>query len=242
MISTLPFLCLLVAGDPSTPAAQSPATTPPPAPAPVAASSAPAPVAASSTAPIPPPEPAPVAPSPPAPTPAEPVRTVREQPRMTAFRLSLNYTRVLSEDGDLTDSSLSTNAIGIDLDFPSSSYVRNHLGLANQWESSGAYSARGFRIDLISFGYPITLVESTVRLDLEPILTLVRGEIMFVNGGSDFLRMESGFGLDLSVTYRHWFLSVEPAVDFRYWFYSKASSQTGFGRIFPFRTALGHEF
>lgn len=161
---------------------------------------------------------------------------------MTAFRLSLNYTRVLSEDGDLTDSSLSTNAIGIDLDFPSSTYVRNHLGLANQWESSGAYSARGFRIDLISFGYPITLVDGAVRLDLEPILTLVRGEIMFINGGHDFLRMESGFGLDLSATYRHWFLSVEPAVDFRYWVYASTGSQTGFGRIFPFRTALGHEF
>lgn len=230
MISTLPFLCLpflwlLAAGDPSTPAAQAPA------------------VAAPSSAPIQPPEPAPVTPSPPpTPPPVEPVRTVREQPRMTAFRLSLNYTRVLSEDGDLTDSSRSTNAIGIDLDFPSSSYVRNHLGLANQWESSGAYSARGFRIDLISFGYPITLLEGAVRLDLEPILTLVRGEIMFINGGHDFFRMESGFGLDLSVTYRHWFLSVEPAVDFRYWVYAKADSTTGFGRIFPFRTALGHEF
>jgi hypothetical protein len=234
MISTLPFLLLLATGDPSTaigttPAA--PATTPP-----------------ATSAPVVPPEPAPIIATPaaaaptPAPTPPEPTRTVREQPRMTAFRLGLNYTRVLSEDGDLTDGSLSTNAIGVDLDFPSTSYVRNHLGLANQWESAPGYSARGFRIDLISFGYPITLVESTVRLDLEPILTLVRGEIMFVNGGSDFLRMESGFGLDLSVTYRHWFLSVEPAVDFRYWFYSKASSQTGFGRIFPFRTALGHEF
>ena len=229
MISTLPFLCLpflwlLAAGDPSTPAAQAPAVAAP-------------------SAPIQPPEPAPVTPSPPpTPPPVEPVRTVREQPRMTAFRLSLNYTRVLSEDGDLTDSSRSTNAIGIDLDFPSSSYVRNHLGLANQWESSGAYSARGFRIDLISFGYPITLLEGAVRLDLEPILTLVRGEIMFINGGHDFFRMESGFGLDLSVTYRHWFLSVEPAVDFRYWVYAKADSTTGFGRIFPFRTALGHEF
>jgi hypothetical protein len=230
MISALPFLWLLAAGDPSTPIGGEPAPS---------AASSPAGSAPITTLP---PAPAPVAAAAPQPAPATATVTVRDQPRPTAFRLSLNYTRILSEDGDLTDSSLSTNAIGIDLDFPSTSYVRNHLGLANQWESKGTYSARGFRIDLISFGYPITLVDSTVRLDLEPILTLVRGEIMFVQDGPTFLRLESGFGLDLSATYRHWFVSVEPAVDFRYWVYSKAASQTGFGRIFPFRTALGHEF
>ena len=39
---------------------------------------------------------------------------------------------------------MATNAVGIDMAFPSNSYVRNHLGLAHQWESAGAYSARGF--------------------------------------------------------------------------------------------------
>jgi hypothetical protein len=224
MISTLAFLWLLAAGDPG--------KIGDPVSAPVGE-----PPAVGST----PPAVAVAAPEP-APAPASTAMMVHDSPRTTAFRLSLNYTRVLGEDGDLTDGSLSTNAIGIDLDFPSSSYVRNHLGLANQWESAGAYSARGFRIDLISFGYPITLVDAAVRLDLEPILTLVRGEIMFIQGGKDFFRMESGFGLDLAATYRHWFVSVEPAVDFRYWVYSSAGSQTGFGRIFPFRTAIGHEF
>jgi hypothetical protein len=234
MVSALPFLCLLAAADPSaatpTPTADPPSATPTPTAAPITAL---------------PPAPAPVTEAPPAgppPASAAPAVAVREPPRTTAFRLGLSYTRLLSEDGDLTNASLSTNAIGIDLDFPSSSYVRNHLVLANQWESAAGYSARGFRIDLISFGYPIALVESTVRLDLEPILTLVRGEILFVQNGPTFLRMESGFGLDLSATYRHWFVGVEPAVDFRYWVYSKAGSQTGFGRLFPFRTALGHEF
>ena len=33
--------------------------------------------------------------------------------------------------------------------------ARDHLVLAYQWESAGAYSARGFRVDLISFGYPV---------------------------------------------------------------------------------------
>jgi hypothetical protein len=216
MSATFLFLSLLVAGDPissgDSPPAAATATSPAPATTAVAAAPAPAPA------------------------------RVRDPLAPTPFRLGLTYTHVLIEDGSLTNGQLATNAIGIDLGFPSSSYVRNHLGLANQWEHAGSYSARGFRIDLISFGYPITLVNSAVRLDLEPILTLVRGEIMFVNAGPNLFRMESGFGLDLSATYRHWFLGVEPAVDFRYWVYSKADSQTGFGRIFPFRAALGHEF
>jgi len=178
----------------------------------------------------------------PAPGPGPP--PARQGPRPIPFRLSLTYSRVLGEDGDLTNDQLSTNAIGINFDFPSTTYVRNHFGIANQWESqsAGGYSARGFRIDLISFGYPITLVDSRVRLDLEPIVTLVRGEIMFVSGGPTFFRMESGFGLDLSATYRQWFLSLEPDVDFRYWTYAKNDSQTGFGRVFPLRFAFGHEF
>jgi len=163
---------------------------------------------------------------------------------MSPFRLSLNYVHVLHEDGDLATSSMATNAIGVDLAFPSNTYVRNHLGLAHQWESAGAYSARGFRIDLISLGYPIPLVTSTVRLDLEPILTLVRGEIMFVNnGGGRLLRMESGFSLELSATVRRWFLMVQAfGIDFRYWVYSSTDSVTGFSRVFPLKVAVGHEF
>ena len=129
----------------------------------------------------------------------------------TPFRLSLNYVRVLHEDGELANPGLSTNAVGIDLAFPSNTYVRNHLGLGHQWESAGAYSARGFRIDLISLGYPIPLVssrQSSFRLDLEPILTIVRGELMFVNGGGRVFRMESGFSLELSAAVRRWFLAV----------------------------------
>ncbi len=164
----------------------------------------------------------------------------------TPFRLGMTYTRVLSEDGDLSSNNLATNALGLDLVSPSSSYVRNHLGLAHQWESNGAYSARGFRIDLVSLGYPIRLLTtSEVHVDLEPILTVIRGEIMFVNGGGRFLRMESGFGLELSATFRGWFLCVQPlAIDFRYWVYRSAEPQslTGLGRIFPLRVAIGHEF
>jgi hypothetical protein len=182
------------------------------------------------------PDPARPAPPPPPPPPPPPVV-------MSPFRLGLTYVRVLNEDGELADNSLTTNALGIDMAFPSSSYVRNHLGLANQWEKAGAYSARGFRIDLISLGYPIQLLNSQVRLDLEPILTVIRGEIMFVSGANNIFRMESGFGLELSATFRRWYLSVQPlAIDFRYLVYTNDQSHTGFARLFPLRIAIGHEF
>ncbi len=165
----------------------------------------------------------------------------------TPFRLGLTYTRVLTEDGDLTNDQLSTNALGLVFISPSTTYVRNHFAIAHQWESLGAYSARGFRIDLISFGYPIHLWSSQLRLDLEPIFTAVRGEVLFVSGGGRFLRMEGGVGLELSATFRRWFVSLQPlAIDFRYWTYRSSAftpqSQSGLGRVFPFRVALGYEF
>jgi hypothetical protein len=188
-------------------------------------------------------------PTPTAPAPAPPPRPVPPPPRppppvvVSPFRLSLTYVHVLREDGDLANSNMSTNAVGIDMAFPSNSYVRNHLGLANQWESAGGVSARGFRIDLISLGYPITLVSSTVRLDLEPILTVLRGELMFVSGDGRLLRVESGFSLELSATFRQWFVTLQPfGIDFRYWIWSSAASLTGFSRVFPLKVALGHEF
>jgi hypothetical protein len=162
---------------------------------------------------------------------------------VSPFRLSLTYVHVLRADGDLAPPNTSTNAVGLDLAFPSNTYVRNHLGLAHQWESLNGVTARGFRIDLVSLGYPIPLVTSTVRLDLEPILTVVRGELMFVTNGPRVFRMESGFSLDLSMTVRHWFVTVQAfGIDFRYWVYTSDGSFTGFSRIFPLKFALGHEF
>jgi len=184
----------------------------------------------------------PAAPPPPPPPPVRPG---------TPFRLALTYTHVLSESGDrdLVNDQLGTNALGLVFVSPTTTYVRDHFAIAHQWESAGAYSARGFRIDLVSFGYPIRIVERPDwRIDIEPIVTAVRGEIMFVNnGGGRFLRLESGLGLELSATFRHWFLAVQPlAIDFRYWFYGsdafQPQSRTGLGRIFPLRLAIGHEF
>jgi hypothetical protein len=187
-------------------------------------------------------------PSPPAAPPPAAVPAPRPAPPLppamaTPFRLSLTFVHVLREDGELARPNIATNAIGIDMAFPSNSYVRNHLGLAHQWESAPGYSARGFRIDLVSLGYPIPLIESTLRLDLEPILTVLRGEIMFVDGGQRLLRVESGFSLELSATVRHWFLTLQMfGIDFRYWIYGSDRSVTGFSRVFPLRVAIGHEF
>jgi hypothetical protein len=181
---------------------------------------------------------------PPLPPPPPPIRAG------TPFRLGLTYTHVLGESGDLANNGRSTNAVGLLFVSPSTSYVRDHFAIAHQWESAGSYSARGFRIDLISFGYPIRAVDTAdVSFVIEPVVTALRGEIMFVSGSGSgrFLRLESGIGLDLSVAYRHWFFSAQPlAIDFRYWFYGSAAfhpqSQAGLGHIFPLRLAIGHEF
>jgi hypothetical protein len=82
---------------------------------------------------------------------------------------------------------------------------------------------------------------------LEPVLTLLRGELMFQDGDSSnkLLRLESGFGLELSATIRKWVFAIQPlAIDFRYWVYSNVApkSRTGLGEIFPFKIAVGYEF
>jgi hypothetical protein len=186
--------------------------------------------------------------APPSPPPAKPPGAIpssppAQPPVQTPFRLSLTYMHVLAEGGPLTNSQLSRNAVGIDMAFPSNSYVRNHLGVAYQWESGpGGYSASGPRIDLVSFGYPIELVKGAVHLELEPIITAVRGEIMFPNMGPTQIRLEGGLGLELGATFKHWFLNVEPAFDFRALVYTRARTDFGFGRFFSLRASLGHEF
>lgn len=165
---------------------------------------------------------------------------------ISPFRLALTYTHIFRQDGDLVDGSPATNALGIDMVFPSASYGRSRLGISHQWEKSGAYSARGFRIDLISVGYPIVLVGGRDRLILEPVLTVLRGELMFQDGSSNkLLRLESGFGIELSATIRRWLIAIQPlSVDFRYWVYGSVEpkSRTGLGRILPFKIAVGYEF
>jgi hypothetical protein len=160
----------------------------------------------------------------------------------TPFRLGLTYIDVLSEDG-ATANGAPTHAIGVDLAFSSTTYVRNHLGLAHQWESEGTYSARGFRIDLVSLGYPIELVRTErFRLDLEPVLNVIRAELLFVTDADALLRLSAGAGLELSATYRRWFFAIQPQIDFRYLVYDGEETDTSFTRRFPLRLAIGHEF
>jgi len=180
--------------------------------------------------------------APPAPAPAPPP-PARPPTPTSRFRLALAYSYVLGEDGDLGNNSLTTQALGLHWTFASSTYVRNHFEIGEQWESSGPYSARGFRIDLISFGYPIRLVEGDLRFAIEPVITPVRGEIMFPNVGRTFLRMEGGVGLEFLFTTRGWYVGLEPLhIDFRYWVYTSVESRTGFAQLFPLRVAVGHEF
>jgi hypothetical protein len=208
-----------------------------------AADAAPATAPAPAPPPAPPPAPAAYAPAPPPPPPPPPPRP----PTLSPFRLALTYTRVLYEDGSLGNNDINTNAVGIDMGMASGSYMRNHLAIANQWESFGPYSARGFRIDLIAVGYPILLAAYPVKIELEPILTFLRGEIMFINSSSEKIyRIESGIGLELSATWKHWFLALQPlAIDFRYYAYYtglEPASHTGFSRLVPLRVGIGHEF
>jgi hypothetical protein len=156
----------------------------------------------------------------------------------------MSYTRVLKQDGDLAGPA-GANAIGIDFGFASRDYARNHLSLAHQWEGSGPTAAKGFRIDLIAVGFPIAVnPASLVRVHIEPLLTLARGEIMFATGGQKLLRIESGFTILVTVMYQRWFLGVEPlAVDFRYYVARTIGpSESGFTRVIPLRFSVGREF
>jgi hypothetical protein len=207
-------------------------TAPAAAPAPAAAADAPeTPAAATAAAPAAVVVPAP----PPGPPPPPPV--------VTPFRLGLTYTNVIAEDGQLSNPDISTNAMAIDLAFASHNYIRNRLSLGHQWESAPNYSAKGFRIDLIAVGFPIPIDAGPVRIVIEPVLTVLRAEIMFISGGGRFARIESGVGIQLSVMYQRWFAGVEPlAIDFRYGVLTQDESRSGFGRLFPLRIMAGHEF
>src|SRR4051812_35296537 len=102
---------------------------------------------------------------------APPPAPARPAPPTNRFRLALSYTRVLAESGSLANLNtvglfnrpLTTEAVSLHWAFASSTYVRNHFAIGYQWESAGLYSAHGPRVDLISFGYPIRLVEGELN-------------------------------------------------------------------------------
>ena len=127
-MTTWPLLWLVAQAATAPPAAPDTTAAPPPVAAP--AGTAPPPPAAANP---PPPAPPPPPPRRPPPPPVAPIKP---------FRLALTYVHVLREDGGvLANPDASTNAVGIDMAFPSNSYVRNHLGLAHQWESVNGVTA-----------------------------------------------------------------------------------------------------
>src|SRR5262249_1195694 len=140
------------------------------------------------------------------------------------------------ENGNLARPGPAADAIGVDLGFGLSPNIRYHLGIAHQWEGEGAYSARGFLLDLIALGFPIALLEGEVQLHLEPMLPIVRCEILFPGDGSDhqtIFRIESGIAAQLTVAYRRWFLAFQPlSLDFRYFAATTAIVRTGFATLF----------
>jgi hypothetical protein len=185
-----------------------------------------------------------------------PERVVRIQvpPPQSApkpFLMGIEFTRVLDEDGDLAHPGQSGQSVGLHFVFREGRALRQHLAFAHHWEQQGNTTRRGFRLDLVSIGFPIPVYvappPAAVHLSVEPILRVVRGEVLFVsvdNGPTrSLLRVESGFALALSAAYRNWFLLLEPlSIDFRYLLMTRDDSRSGFSRIWSLAATVGREF
>jgi hypothetical protein len=167
------------------------------------------------------------------------------------FRLGIAYAHAFSGSGTLANGP-SPAAIGVDLGFGIGQIARYHLGIFHEWESERGGSAKGFRIDLGTLGFPIPVLRAPVVIHVEPQVRIVRGEILFPsfanNGGGNgaWFRIESGVAVAITASYQRWFLAVEPvSVDFRYFFgftEPNGDTRTGFSRIWWFQVTAGREF
>ncbi|HEY4185161.1 MAG TPA: hypothetical protein VGP07_08840 [Polyangia bacterium] len=174
------------------------------------------------------------------------------------FRLGLFYAHAFGQSGNLTrfitpndgnGAALpSPAALGIDLGIGLGSYVRYHFGVGTEWEGETGYAARGFRFDPVTLGFPILVwSNSDVAIHVEPLLHLVRGEILFQSkpmvSDSSLFRIESGIAGAVTVVTHHWFVSVEPlSVDFRVFEANNKWVHTGFSHLWWFQLTAGHEF
>jgi len=174
------------------------------------------------------------------------------------FRLGIFYTHAFGQSGDLTRAILpnggnggalpSPAAAGIDLGIGLGSYVRYHFGVGLEWESQGNYAAKGFRFDLITLGFPILVwANSDVAIHVEPLVHLVRGEILFQSqpktNNSSLFRIESGIAGAVSLVTHHWFVSLEPlSADFRVFEANSQWVHTGFSHLWWAQLTAGHEF
>jgi hypothetical protein len=167
------------------------------------------------------------------------------QPR--PFQMGFEFTRVLDEDGDLAPPSQSANAVGLRFVFSEGRAIRQHLAVVHHWEQQGNVSRRGFRLDLLALGFPIPLSTGEVKVAIEPVLRALRGQVLFVseNDGPSrsMLRVESGFALGVTTSYKTYFMILEPfSIDFRYLMMTKDDSRSGFSRIWSIAATIGREF
>jgi hypothetical protein len=164
------------------------------------------------------------------------------------FQMGLEYSQILSEDGDLAYPGQSARAVGLHFVFPEGQPVRPHFALANQWERSGATVRQGFRFDLFALGFPIPVFDGAVRIEIEPLLRPLRGLILFedndvTHDSHSLLRIESGFAFGLRIGRGVWFVNFEPlSIDFRTVIATQKVTRTGFARVWSLSTVLGRDF
>lgn len=194
-----------------------------------------------------------------APAELPPERVVRvkvpsaEENRGLPFQMGFEFTHFLSEEGALAFRDNAARSIGLHFVFREGRAIRQHFAFAHHWEKSGEVTRQGFRIDLLSLGFPIPVWEAGVRLEIEPVLRPVRGQILFEEGPSagregqkdsrSLLRFESGFSLGLRATKGLWFMTFEPlSIDFRTIVATRSETRAGFSRIWSMAYTLGRDF
>jgi len=167
-----------------------------------------------------------------------------------AFGQSGDLTRNITFNGGTSFQLPSPAVVGVDVGTGLGSHVRYHFGVGLEWEgqSQPNYAAKGFRIDLAGLGFPILVWSNEqVAIHVEPLLHLIRGEILFQSApsGADtsLFRIESGLAAAVTVVTHDWYFGLEPfALDFRVFEANNKWVHTGFSHLFWFQVAAGYEF
>jgi len=167
-----------------------------------------------------------------------------------AFGQSGDLTRNITGNGGMSFQLPSPSVIGIDVGTGLGSHVRYHFAVGLEWEgqSQPNYAAKGFRIDLAGLGFPISVWSNEqVTIHVEPLLHLIRGEILFqsapAQADTSLFRIESGLGAAVTVVTRGWYFGLEPfAIDFRVFEANNKWVHTGFSRLFWLQLSAGYEF
>lgn len=171
-----------------------------------------------------------------------------------AFGQSGDLTRYITGTGGVSFQLPSPAAVGVDIGTGLGSHVRYHFAVALEWEGQSQapgqpeYAAKGFRFDLVGLGFPIKVWSNEeLTIHAEPLLHLIRGEILFQSTpstpNSSLFRIESGLGAAVTVVTHHWYFGLEPfALDFRVFEANNKWVHTGFAHMFWFHLSAGYEF